>query len=185
MRRICHRETDGLSPRVRGNQGRRVRCNVRCGSIPACAGEPPRGRSQRLFRGVYPRVCGGTALMQLHDRQAKGLSPRVRGNLCHIYLLSCTLGSIPACAGEPLRAQPRVGFLWVYPRVCGGTPPVTCVSILIMGLSPRVRGNRNERMAKFHGSRSIPAVCGGTQQENHTIAIVEGLSPRVRGNPFR
>ena len=51
-----------------------------------------------------------------------------------------------------------------------------------MGLSPRVRGNRD----LFHGSgmcrRSIPRVCGGTIIRVVSPAPPMGLSPRVRGN---
>ena len=30
------------------------------------------------------------------------------------------IGSIPACAGEPIWGGARYGVFWVYPRVCGG-----------------------------------------------------------------
>ena len=71
---------DGLSPRVRGNQ-RRPRPGLHMlGSIPACAGEPTRGRAYRHCTGVYPRVCGGTAAFCNHSPAESGLSPRVRGN---------------------------------------------------------------------------------------------------------
>ena len=30
----------------------------------------------------------------------------------------------------------------VYPRACGGTMPTTLVNVKLVGLSPRVRGNR-------------------------------------------
>ena len=32
------------------------------------------------FGEVYPRVCGGTALMSTVEERVSGLSPRVRGN---------------------------------------------------------------------------------------------------------
>ena len=75
------RTTDGgLSPRVRGNQGKKRYTGTAQGSIPACAGEPFRrdslagqpevypacaGEPQHdavpaALIGVYPRVCGGT-----------------------------------------------------------------------------------------------------------------------------
>ena len=50
----------GLSPRVRGNRLARQRHDVLVGSIPACAGEPPRAWPRSSSRRVYPRVCGGT-----------------------------------------------------------------------------------------------------------------------------
>ena len=50
---------------------------------------------------VYPRVCGGTALMRAQSTQTCGLSPRVRGNLPVGSVFAGFDGSIPACAGEP------------------------------------------------------------------------------------
>ena len=49
----------GPSPRVRGSQGQRHRSASALGSIPACAGEPERGRVHAPDREVHPRVCGG------------------------------------------------------------------------------------------------------------------------------
>ena len=50
----------GLSPRVRGNPGRHPFYRKGDRSIPACAGEPKRGRWFIWADEVYPRVCGGT-----------------------------------------------------------------------------------------------------------------------------
>ena len=97
----------GLSPRVRGNR--------QCCRLPnsaACT--------------VYPRVCGGTLIKEAIEphslaeglsprvrgnplrRRAilasdkHGLSPRVRGNRSGTRLKLADVGSIPACAGEPM-----------------------------------------------------------------------------------
>ena len=71
-----------------------------------------------------------------------------------------------------------------------------------MGLSPRVRGNRDDGAARFVQQGSIPAcagepdsatmaqwtpwvyprVCGGTMISVSWTTLVGGLSPRVRGN---
>ena len=51
----------GLSPRVRGNLGGGAEHPRERGSIPACAGEPRERLGRKGMRGVYPRVCGGTA----------------------------------------------------------------------------------------------------------------------------
>ena len=71
---------DGLSPRVRGNRlcpaGRRGGGR----SIPACAGEPCEGAPRQNPVRVYPRVCGGTRLIETANAGRYGLSPRVRGN---------------------------------------------------------------------------------------------------------
>ena len=91
----------GLSPRVRGNHPRAGGHRPRAGSIPACAGEPKRGRGCRRRRWVYPRVCGGTASRILRRPELGGLSPRVRGNPATALTTSPLPRSIPACAGEP------------------------------------------------------------------------------------
>ena len=51
----------GLSPRVRGNPADAIAEEEALRSIPACAGEPGDGRVRVPIKGVYPRVCGGTA----------------------------------------------------------------------------------------------------------------------------
>ena len=51
--------------------------------------------------GVYPRVCGGTKCAGVSIPQLRGLSPRVRGNLSTQLPQWASVGSIPACAGEP------------------------------------------------------------------------------------
>ena len=53
-------KTLGLSPRVRGNRGRRRSTGARRRSIPACAGEPVDQADRIPLTKVYPRVCGGT-----------------------------------------------------------------------------------------------------------------------------
>ena len=193
----------GLSPRVRGNRLTNARRCLRCGSIPACAGEPRRCQCDRRHVRVYPRVCGGTCDGSVSRKNRQGLSPRVRGNLRRIGQQKEPAGSIPACAGEP-GVYHRLNNAWeVYPRVCGGTFanfPATSASA---GLSPRVRGNplrcrvagpkrrsipacAGEPAASAHcGSRSpvYPRVCGGTSASTRWRKSDSGLSPRVRGNP--
>ena len=51
------------------------------------------------------------------------------------------MGSIPACAGEPLLLRSGPLRCAVYPRVCGGTHESTSHAGGAAGLSPRVRGN--------------------------------------------
>ena len=174
----------GLSPRVRGNPGRRCPGGSPHGSIPACAGEPV------VWRGCRPA--------------GQGLSPRVRGNRPTGISAKAPGGSIPACAGEP---PPGVRWwrpLSVYPRVCGGTREGQASAATAgSGLSPRVRGNLRFRAFSIVSRRSIPAcagepclsvrkqsgirvyprVCGGTKTSLAVCKQAVGLSPRVRGNP--
>ena len=195
----------GLSPRVRGNRGPAGGRGHGAGSIPACAGEPSAPRSKRSPRRVYPRVCGGTANSKPGTVGWLGLSPRVRGNPCSKGGARHDRGSIPACAGEPARADRNPVHQRVYPRVCGGTwLRCTCIR-KFPGLSPRVRGNRMRGGVCVAVGGSIPAcageppsrrscracgtvyprVCGGTGAGARRAAGSSGLSPRVRGNQGR
>ena len=174
-------------------------------SIPACAGEPGRCSGSAAHCSVYPRVCGGTPPSPTAISRQCGLSPRVRGNPMR-WTASLSLSrSIPACAGEPERKYRQARGRAVYPRVCGGTSAPTVLECDNLGLSPRVRGNRHQRIRTGGQGRSIPACAGepipsGVQQVNPgvyprvcggTIAIPipavkhQGLSPRVRGNRRR
>ena len=95
------RRDRGLSPRVRGNLPPYGLASVLDRSIPACAGEPMQCADVGAYRGVYPRVCGGTIFNDLDQRVMNGLSPRVRGNHRLSWPAAIGGGSIPACAGEP------------------------------------------------------------------------------------
>ena len=94
-------EVQGLSPRVRGNQGAAAPAMPAVRSIPACAGEPREKERGPEREGVYPRVCGGTSRGRQAFSISSGLSPRVRGNLGQPGGDAVPEGSIPACAGEP------------------------------------------------------------------------------------
>ena len=120
---------EGLSPRVRGNPCSLISASIPVRSIPACAGEPWRRLRAGAVHWVYPRVCGGTRLSASRGITNPGLSPRVRGNRMPPASVSRTVGSIPACAGEPSPARVRAAGGW------------------LRGLSPRVRGNLPNRNA--------------------------------------
>ena len=114
----------GLSPRMRGNQTRASKHGGYQGSIPAYAGEPVRTGRGYVHNGVYPRVCGGTLLPTSGKALLQGLSPRMRGNPRNSGRIHPCGWSIPAYAGEPSANDDLQSALRVYPRVCGGTPPL-------------------------------------------------------------
>ena len=194
--------TPGLSPRVRGNPRVSPPCSLKRGSIPACAGEPSKSPRSYSAATVYPRVCGGTRRPHQDMRNRAGLSPRVRGNRALQRATEDWSRSIPACAGEPIPLADPPRQTGVYPRVCGGTPLNAAKRCIGGGLSPRVRGNLQQRHWPQGRHRSIPAcagepvwlcnvpcawrvyprVCGGTWQAGQTDYENAGLSPRVRGN---
>ena len=131
------------------------------GLSPRVRGEPPLISSITLIPRVYPRVCGGAAIIFSGGPAPQGLSPRVRGSPAIVSYYVGHKGSIPACAGEPLKAPPDRPWRMVYPRVCGGAGTSSGCRTTERGLSPRVRGSLIWSSTRFH---------------------VPGLSPRVRGS---
>ena len=113
--------------------------------------------------------------------------------------------SIPACTGQPRRAEPHHSETQVYPRVYGATASPFIAPSSRRGLSPRVRGNRHGVNPSLHLRGSIPActgqpladlmtrgyarvyprVYGATGLMNRGGWGIMGLSPRVRGNPYK
>ena len=150
----------GLSPRVRGNPRRPSQSAPTPGSIPASAGEPTAASMSSLMLGVYPRECGGTRGRRATCPPPRGLSPRVRGNPPSPAPIRAAARSIPASAGEPparRRSRRRGG---VYPRECGGTTVIWDDCQSVVGLSPRVRGNRRHGGPDVDVHGSIPASAG-------------------------
>ena len=147
-------------------------------------------------------MCGGTRSRLIARTETKGLSPRVRGNPLPAHRQNGDQGSIPACAGEPIRRLPSLQHETVYPRVCGGTATSAGRRPYSPGLSPRVRGNPTRLHPLRNICGSIPAcageprrwtvgqgmmwvyprVCGGTLFGSLYALSLPGLSPRVRGN---
>ena len=172
------------------------------GPIPACAGQPIRFGNRCIFCGAYPRVCGATAYGKLVNTLRGGLSPRVRGNRPRKSVDPLRMRPIPACAGQPIDVSNVVATITAYPRVCGATPDELLRCGLLLGLSPRVRGNLSALHAAQLAAGPIPAcagqpidvsnvvatitayprVCGATPDELLRCGLLLGLSPRVRGN---
>ena len=135
------RESEGLSPRVRGNRGGCHIHRCRSGSIPTGAGEPECYPLPRREYKVYPHGCGGTEATPEKILQPEGLSPRVRGNQLRGLARPAGPGSIPTGAGEPRPAALPCPSTRVYPHGCGGTIAEMRRFLQRWGLSPRVRGN--------------------------------------------
>ena len=134
-------------------------------------------------RGLSPRVRGNLCLTD--DRSTSGnngLSPRVRGNRVATHHKPPLIGSIPARTGEPAWRRRSLQAGRVYPRAYGGTLMVAFAPMVRLGLSPRVRGNPNHQIAIRDCRRSIPGAYGGTQGGLDGLPVDSGLSPRVRGN---
>ena len=157
---LLHSPHIGLSPRVRGNPSQLVGKARVGGPIPACAGEPRSQTAVKRTGTAYPRVCGGTPFVLLTIGMCAGLSPRVRGNPHRQRSVSNCRRPIPACAGEPLPHSVSTGQYPAYPRVCGGTCVAFSAIAVLLGLSPRVRGNLSQAEPLSTRSRPIPACAG-------------------------
>ena len=153
-----------------------------------------------------PKALGATCSLPREPPMAycaAGLSPRVRGNHHETPLVVADSGSIPASAGKPRRRVCPAAPARVYPRECGETCRHGAAGLQVVGLSPRVRGNRIGRSQSRNRRGSIPASagkprrgrlsqrlhqvypreCGETGGDQRGVRLLEGLSPRVRGNP--
>ena len=131
----------GPSPRVRGSPSRDPSARGSRGSIPACAGKPPRRRPGPATARVHPRVCGEAGGLVVFSGPTEGPSPRVRGSREEHRCSGTMLGSIPACAGKPCcTARPRTRSR-VHPRVCGEASGCRSNPRIAAGPSPRVRGS--------------------------------------------
>ena len=173
----------GLSPRVRGNREAIELGTSVGGSIPACAGEPWSGTNPANKCRVYPRVCGGTRVPSGTLLAGGGLSPRVRGNLQLASARGEDVGSIPACAGEPVHSPAASLCAGVYPRVCGGTGPGGLGHLRHVGSIPACAGEPALSSSAMISWKVYPRVCGGTVGRLADQLVALGLSPRVRGNP--
>ena len=171
----------GLSPRLRGNQELNQPYLRPAGSIPAPAGEPYDHAPPPTEHRVYPRACGGTGCSPKTRLIASGLSPRLRGNPRGERRRDRCNRSIPAPAGEPRRTHSRQSPLRVYPRACGGTVSWSSDASASAGLSPRLRGNRDQQDVRGESQRSIPAPAGEPGYRKRRSGG-SGLSPRLRGN---
>ena len=194
----------GPSPRVRGNPRWCRRCLRTPGTIPACAGEPMSNASCSLLLRDHPRVCGGTGFESGGFASPLGPSPRVRGNLQRTVGRHAEKGTIPACAGEPIRHGDCRSSAGDHPRVCGGTVAARVAHAAPQGPSPRVRGNHHHAVARLNSRGTIPAcagepstrrrrslsrrdhprVCGGTECSLHPI-VAGRDHPRVCGGTSR
>ena len=181
----------GLSPRVRGSQRTKAPLVRRDRSIPACAGQPHNDRNRSRWRPVYPRVCGAAGPLGGWINPAQGLSPRVRGSLGGNEPTRNRVGSIPACAGQPIMTVSHRTQRTVYPRVCGAAwtswrsrPPATGLSPRLSRLDYACAGQPQRTHLPFPLHRVYPRVCGAAVADGLSLVKVHGLSPRVRGSPL-
>ena len=137
----------GLSPRVRGNLRQREQLNHRNRVYPrVCGGTAAQRHIHHVHQGLSPRVRGNQYRFLPFADEMQGLSPRVRGNLAEKrFIMSFPTVYPRVCGGTWASACLGCSSIdGVYPRVCGGTRLGPVNQPLLEGLSPRVRGNRQD-----------------------------------------
>ena len=159
---VVKRSSDcaGPSPLTRGSH---APCSCRRqapGSIPAHAGQPSRCSSPTRSSRVHPRsrgAAGGANIPALNDG---GPSPLTRGSQALCPTPSAWPGSIPAHAGQPLRAAPGRHRPRVHPRSRGAARPGAGAGRGRQGPSPLTRGSLVLDPAVQQRLGSIPAHAG-------------------------
>jgi len=112
-------------------------------------------------------------------------------------------GTIPARAGEPIRAWRRPRSIRDHPRACGGAARERLIARRLQGPSPRVRGSQAATRAAGANRGTIPAragepchvacsplsgrdhprACGGSPGRAGAAGINEGTIPARAGEP--
>ncbi len=150
----------GLSPLVRGTDGKTRAAREAVGSIPAGAGDGREDAGRAGGRGVYPRWCGGRTGKAPATQARSGLSPLVRGTVSLHDPRVVRHGSIPAGAGDGPSWRSWARLRGVYPRWCGGRSRRSWAVESASGLSPLVRGTALRARPCGGGAGSIPAGAG-------------------------
>ena len=90
----------GSSPRARGALALMAWFEVPSGIIPACAGSTLFAMAAKRVYRDHPRVRGEHPEKEVTQQDMMGSSPRARGALGAINVITPTHGIIPACAGS-------------------------------------------------------------------------------------
>ena len=186
---------------MRGTLRRACTGAVRCGIIPAYAGNTATGEYPLAGIRDHPRVCGEHTLRRIPSDCYQGSSPRMRGTPASCHRIAATRGIIPAYAGNTELPRDWRDTFWDHPRVCGEHQEKPAYRTRIEGSSPRMRGTRRAGPCCAGAVGIIPAYAGNTRRAQssrpiqpdhprvcgeHLVAMRQGWyqtgsSPRMRG----
>ncbi len=187
--RVCGEQTDchwtiqrqsGSSPRVRGTVSSRGWRVLGLRFSPACAGNSRTEVPLPQGGPVHPRVCGEQFRRHMRRAARAGSSPRVRGTVDIVGLITPVRRFIPACAGNRPQGARSRSPTSVHPRVCGEQVKLHRSPCLQDGSSPRVRGTELRPDRAERHERFIPA-CAGNRFEPPASADQNPVHPRVCG----
>ena len=130
----------GSPPRMRGKDGWRWRCSIRCGITPAYAGKRAQIAFFKAAGRDHPRVCGEKKNTVRCCENCTGSPPRMRGKGYVTSLTRCGVGITPAYAGKSGIFTCRSTRNKDHPRVCGEKLYMPCAIAPSVGSPPRMRG---------------------------------------------
>ena len=150
----------GSSPRVRGTFTVRCDAGQAHGLIPAGAGNMLLLSLRRRQRGAHPRGCGEHLNRRMGTGVSPGSSPRVRGTYPGTSFRACSLGLIPAGAGNMHLIEAEGEPTGAHPRGCGEHRIIPLTEHKDWGSSPRVRGTFRSVRGRVAREGLIPAGAG-------------------------
>ena len=117
----------------------------------------------------YPRACGAIGHVAHFASGGIGLSPRMRGNRADRLMGFRHPRAIPAHAGQSQARAIKVLGETGYPRACGAIGGTGRKKNALIGLSPRMRGNRWPSSTATPWVGAIPAHAGQSLPVNLLI----------------
>ena len=150
------------------------------GSIPARAGQPTTPALTVARCRVHPRSRGAAVNGVAHRTNSKGPSPLARGSHSTRCPFSRLLRSIPARAGQPVRAHGAQSRVGVHPRSRGAAVCRRQRCAASEGPSPLARGSPCPAIGVMIGDGSIPARAGQPVRTRITSGWTK-VHPRSRG----
>ena len=130
----------GSSPLARGTRAHLPPGPVRCGLIPARAGNTERGRGLREPNRAHPRSRGEHGGFECAGWIGSGSSPLARGTQVDTRRGWIGDGLIPARAGNTVNGSQRPPRRGAHPRSRGEHQRGDLAGLLIDGSSPLARG---------------------------------------------
>ena len=174
----------GPSPLTRGKLNDSYELLLLFGTIPAHAGETSRLRPARRRLRDHPRSRGGNLIEGTGMIHGLGPSPLTRGKPPGTRESRERLGTIPAHAGETMRAAWWLQSCGDHPRSRGGNGMPPCARMPAKGPSPLTRGKRLDQLVDSCLRGTIPAHAGETRCPCRMVLSTTD-HPRSRGGNSR
>ena len=164
----------GLSPRLRGTLRVQALIDSRYRVIPTTAGNTAADQTLCVRSTGYPHDCGEHGETEGGFAAPAGLSPRLRGTLCHTCRFPRMARVIPTTAGNTLHSLKKPYETPGYPHDCGELIWYCYGADHYYGLSPRLRGTLSRLRRALNRLRVIPTTAGNTMVRSKSLKQIPG-----------